>query len=151
MPPALRAANLFRRLAAGCYDLLVLGGILMLTSFVIIAARGGKAIPAGSMAYQAFLALQVASFFIGFWARGGQTLGMRAWKIRVETSDGRPLSVPGAGIRLAAAIVSAAALGLGFLWILIDGDGRAWHDRVSATRVVHIDAGGRDSASPRPG
>lgn len=153
MPPALPAASLLQRLAAGCYDLLLLAGILMLTSFVVIATRGGAAIPAGNLAYQAFLALQAVAFFIGFWASGGQTPGMRAWHIRVETIEGRSPPALTAGRRLAAALISAAALGLGFLWILFDADGRAWHDRLSRTRVVRLEpvSGKRDAASARAG
>ena len=40
-------------------------------------------------------------------------------------------------VRFLAAIVSAACLGFGYLWILVDRDGRAWHDRWSGTRVVY--------------
>lgn len=136
MPPVMPAASLLRRLAAGCYDLLLLTGVLMLTSFIIVVARGGAAVPAGTPAYQAFVGVQVAAFFIGFWARGGQTLGMRAWHIRVEASDGTSVTLRAAAIRFAASLVSVAPLGLGFAWILVDPDGRAWHDRLSGTRVA---------------
>jgi uncharacterized RDD family membrane protein YckC len=129
-------AGLWRRLAAASYDLLLLAGVLMLTSFVVVVARGGAAVPAGSPLFQAFLAAQVAAFFIVFWSRGGQTLGMRAWHIRVELRDGRPVPLPVAAKRFALAVVSLAALGLGFAWMLIDGERRTWHDRVAGTRVV---------------
>jgi uncharacterized RDD family membrane protein YckC len=45
--------------------------------------------------------------------------------------------------RLAAAALSWLALGLGWLWILVDPQRRAWHDRLSGTRVVLVgkDAG----------
>lgn len=137
-----RGAILARRLAALAYDLLVLAGVLMATSFALIVARGGAAIPSGSLSYQAFLALQSALFFVGFWSRGGQTPGMRAWNIRVETLQGAALPLRTAAVRLAGGLLSAAALGLGMAWILLDGDGRAWHDRLTGTRVV---------AAPRPG
>ncbi len=132
LPPA----GLLRRLAAAGYDLLLLAGVLMLTSFLVIIARGG-AVPAGNPAYQLFIAAQAVVFFVAFWSRGGQTLGMRAWNIRVETHDGKCPSPAVATLRFAGALISAAALGLGFLWIMIDADGRAWHDRLSGTRVVH--------------
>jgi uncharacterized RDD family membrane protein YckC len=140
---AARAAALLRRLAAGAYDALILAGLLMLTSFVLIAARGGAAVPAGNPAYQAFLAAQVAAFFIGFWCRGGQTPGMRTWRLRVEAEAGARLTLRAASLRFAAAVVSIAALGLGFWWILVDPQGRAWHDRLSRTRVVPVPAEAR--------
>jgi uncharacterized RDD family membrane protein YckC len=61
---------------------------------------------------------------------------MRAWKLRIVGADGRP---PGWGrslLRFAAGLVSWAALGLGFLWVLVDRERLAWHDRLSGTRLV---------------
>lgn len=129
-------AGLVRRLAAASYDLLVLTGVLMSTSFPIIMARSGNAVPVGNGIFRIFLFVQVVSFFLFFWCRGGQTPGMRAWRLRVEMTDGRPLRLRTAVRRLAISMFSVAALGLGFLWILFDPQQRAWHDRLSATRVV---------------
>ena len=72
-------------------------------------------------------------YFALSWHRGGKTLGMRAWRVRVATRDG---ALPGWGrcvVRFAAALLSAAALGLGFLWSLFDVRKRPWHDRISGT------------------
>ena len=110
----------------------------MLTSFTVVIARGGRSVPPGNWLYQLFLILQIAAFFIGFWSSTGQTLGKRAWGIRVETDRGEipPLAV--ATCRFVSALISGAALGLGFLWMLADPQGRTWHDRVSSTRVVRL-------------
>lgn len=129
-------AGLARRFAAALYDLLLVAGIVMASSFVLIIARGGRAVPVGHPGYQLFLVAQAAAFFILFWHRGGQTLGMRAWRIRVESLRGEPLTLPVAARRFAAALLSLAAFGLGFLWMLIDPLKRTWHDRLSGTRVV---------------
>jgi uncharacterized RDD family membrane protein YckC len=143
MPPGLPASRLLRRLAAGCYDLLIVAGILMLTSLVVIIARRGGAVPAGNVAYRAFLAAQAAAYFIGFWCHGGQTPGMRTWRIRVQLVQGGPLSIAVAALRFAAAVLSAAPAGIGFLWMLVDPECRTWHDRLSGTRVVSL-SGPRD-------
>jgi uncharacterized RDD family membrane protein YckC len=47
--------------------------------------------------------------------------------------------------RLASALLSLLPLGLGFFWILVDRDRRAWHDRLSRTRIVVV-----PKAEPRP-
>jgi uncharacterized RDD family membrane protein YckC len=78
-------------------------------------------------------------FFTGFWWRGGQTLGMRAWRLKVVRMDGSPLRWSDALKRHLAALLSCLTLGLGFLWVLVDSDGLAWHDRLSATRLIRID------------
>ena len=79
------------------------------------------------------------AFHIGFWKHGGQTLGMRAWKIKGLREDGAPLSVRDAAVRYLAAILSALPLGLGYLWSLFDPHRRAWHDRLSHTMLVVLE------------
>jgi len=56
----------------------------------------------------------------------------------VVRNDGDALTFRDALLRYLSAIVSLAALGLGFLWVLIDRDNLAWHDRISRTRLVMI-------------
>jgi uncharacterized RDD family membrane protein YckC len=129
-------AGLLRRLAAGVYDGLLVLALLFVPTSIVMAFRGGAAIPPGSAWFQLLLLATVASFFIGFWVQGGQTLGMRAWRLRVERRTGEPLSYRDGLVRFAVAIVSIAALGLGFLWMVFDPQGLTWHDRVAGTRVV---------------
>jgi len=71
------------------------------------------------------------------WRRGGQTLGMRPWRIRVVAADGSPPSWPALCRRYAVATLSLAAGGLGFWWAWLDRDRLTWHDRAAGTRVVH--------------
>jgi uncharacterized RDD family membrane protein YckC len=138
LPPDPAPAGITRRLAAALYDLLLVAGIVMATSFALIIARGGRAVPVGHPGYQLFLFGQAAAFFILFWHRGGQTLGMRTWRIRVESRRGEPLTVRVAAWRFATALLSLAAFGMGFLWMLFDPLRRTWHDRLSGTRVVLV-------------
>ncbi|MBW7931042.1 MAG: RDD family protein [Gammaproteobacteria bacterium] len=130
------SSDLFRRLAAALYDWLILGGLLVFTSFILIALRGGEAMPPGDPRFQAFLLAQMAAFFAGFWWYGGQTPGLRTWRLRVVRSDGGPLSPREAAFRFVLAIPSVALLGFGFWWVLVDGEGRSWHDHLSGTRLA---------------
>lgn len=134
----LPGAGVFRRLAALIYDTLLLAALWMTTTFVLVIARGGAPVPPGNPAYQLLLAAITAIFFIGFWLRGGQTLGMRAWRLRVETSAGTPLDSRTAIIRFAASLVSAGTLGAGLVWLWVDRDRLTWHDRWAGTRVVVV-------------
>lgn len=128
------APGLLRRLAACLYDALVLTAVEMGAAGLWVAAVR-HAVEPGDVAFQAYLLAVAAVFFCGFWRRG-ETLGMRAWRLRVEGPDGRPPGWGRALGRFAAAILSWAAFGLGFLWVLVDRDRRAWHDRLSGTRLV---------------
>jgi uncharacterized RDD family membrane protein YckC len=76
-------------------------------------------------------------FYFGWsWTRSGQTVGMIAWRLRLERADGSLLDWKQSITRMAAATVSLAAAGLGYFWIWIDRDKLAWHDRWTDTRVV---------------
>lgn len=75
-------------------------------------------------------------FFCGFWVRGGQTVGMRAWHIRVVRDGGGRLGWGRAAARFGALLVAALPAGLGFWWGALDERKRAWHDRWTRTRVV---------------
>lgn len=72
------------------------------------------------------------------WQRGGQTLGMRPWRIRVRASDGGVPTRAALWRRYAVATLSLLAAGMGFWWAWLDRDRLTWHDRASGTRVVRL-------------
>jgi uncharacterized RDD family membrane protein YckC len=80
-----------------------------------------------------------AAYFVISWRRGGQTIGMRAWRLRVVRSDGRPLDTRQALVRFGISLLSLAAVGLGFFWALIDAQNRTWHDIAAETLVVRLE------------
>ncbi|HEY8522050.1 MAG TPA: RDD family protein [Gammaproteobacteria bacterium] len=131
-----RPAGLARRLVAFVYDALLIAALLFAFTLALVLARGGRAIPPGTWWFGASLLALKALFFCWFWSRGGQTLGMRAWRLRVERRDGSPVAFGRAAARYAAAWVSALAAGCGFWWSLLDRERRCWHDLVCDTRVV---------------
>jgi uncharacterized RDD family membrane protein YckC len=135
------SAGVLRRFGAMLYDLLLVTALLFIVTALFLPFTGGEAItPERSVfverIYQAVLLLVVVVFFCLFWTWRGQTVGMLAWRLRVERSDGTLLTWRDALLRLGGACVSLAALGLGYFWIWIDRDRLTWHDRWSGTRVV---------------
>jgi uncharacterized RDD family membrane protein YckC len=143
LPPqdAPRSAGVFRRLGAALYDGLLLIGLMMVITALLLALTGGEAITAADFgaweyAYRAVLIALVVGFYGLFWTRRGQTLGMAAWRLRLERRTGGRITWGDTVKRLAAGCVSWAPLALGYFWILIDRDRLAWHDRWTATRVI---------------
>ncbi len=133
------APHLARRLAAQCYDALVLTAVLLAATVPFVLLAGGSpASPAGRGLFRLYLLAVAFLFFGGFWVHGGQTLGMRAWRLRVVDCAGDPVSWTKALLRFVGALVSWAALGAGYLWVLVDHDRCAWHDRLSGTRLVVV-------------
>lgn len=131
-------AGLLRRLAAAVYDALLITALCMLTTFCVIAFRGGEPISPGNLLYQLSLLATAAVFYIGFWVHGGQTLGMRAWRLRVEQQSGEAINWKVGLIRFAAGILAIIPAGLGLLWLIFDPQHLAWHDRISKTRVAVV-------------
>jgi uncharacterized RDD family membrane protein YckC len=143
-------AGLLRRLAALAYDTLLLTALLMCFTLVVLLVRGGEAIPAGTWWFQLALLAVTATFFAGFWTHGGQTLGMRAWRLRVVAADGGAVSYERALLRFVAAWISLAVAGLGFWWSLVDPERCCWHDRLSGTRVVRLGRASAETTEPVP-
>ncbi|GAJ72767.1 LOW QUALITY PROTEIN: predicted transmembrane protein [Vibrio sp. JCM 18904] len=147
LPPA----GLFRRLAALIYDTLIIIAIEMMAAGIVMAvvfalnAAGllsygeyadaadmlGKH-PVLSLLFTLYLAGVWIYFFVFFWTRAGQTLGMRAWKLRVRNAkDGAPITVTQALIR-----ISTSGFGLANLTVPIDPKKRGFHDIWAKTEVV---------------
>ena len=102
----------------------------------------GEAVEPASWWFNASLVAICFAFFGWFWTHGGQTLGMRAWKLRLERDDGGAPQWRDAGRRFAASWVLAFPPGLGLLWGAVDRQGLCWHDRLSGTRIVRINESG---------
>jgi uncharacterized RDD family membrane protein YckC len=126
--------GLARRLAACFYDSLVLAAVLIFAGAAWVGLSGAAASP-GDWLFRFYL-LAVAALFLGAFWRRGETLGMRAWKLRIVAVHGGPPSWGRALLRFAAALLSWAVLGLGFWWVLLDRERLAWHDRLSGTRLI---------------
>jgi uncharacterized RDD family membrane protein YckC len=138
---AQRSAGVLRRFGAMFYDSLLVVALIMVLTVLFLPFTDGKAImwsqfTVVALAYNAARVLLVFAFFGWFWTQRGQTLGMAAWRMRVEREDGHLLGWGDALKRFACASVSLLALGLGYFWIWIDRDKLAWHDRWSRTRVI---------------
>ena len=138
--------GLLRRLAAMLYDtVLVLALVVVAFTLVYLPVAMGFGLEnlQEHPLFRAFMTLWMlfvgVGFHIWFWTHGGQTLGMRAWRLRLFSEDGGPVSLKQALTRYGVAILSWLALGLGFLWILFDPQKRAWHDIASHTRMLLVD------------
>ena len=123
------------------YDALLVIALLMVATLFFLPFTDGEAITpdrSGNLerVYQLAWVAIIVGFFGVCWTRGGQTLGMAAWRLRIEREDGQRLTWSDALKRLGSACLSWIPVGIGFLWILIDREHLAWHDRLSRTRIV---------------
>lgn len=137
-PIASEPAGVARRLAAAAYDLLPLAALWMAGTALIMPFAGGGEIAPRTFAYQAWLFAIAFVYYTLSWQRGGQTIGMRAWRIRVVSGDATTMTWARMGLRFGVALVALAALGAGVFAGVLDARRRMWHDRAARTEVVLV-------------
>jgi uncharacterized RDD family membrane protein YckC len=138
-----RSAGFGRRFAALIYDGILLCALLMIYTAAALAFTPGhvaisRAFGVWFYVYCAGELAVIAGYYILNWVRSGQTLGMRAWRLRAVSDSGKPLSGRSAALRFVCGLVAWPPAALGVLWLYLDPDRLALHDRLSETRVVHL-------------
>ncbi|WP_281268754.1 RDD family protein [Wenzhouxiangella sediminis] len=137
VPGHLAPCGLLRRVASMVYDtLLVIALVMVAAAFVVIPA--GSEIRSGTLWFQAYILVVWWAYFAVCWRLRAQTVGMRAWRVKLVARKGERVSWGATVVRFLVAWISAAALGLGFLWSLFEPRRRTWHDLASATGLVVI-------------
>jgi len=128
----------FRHLLAIVYDLILLIAVLFFATGLLLPFNGGEAFTHDQIFYLVYL-LTVSFLFYGwFWTHGGQTLGLKAWEIRLLSDNLKPVTWYQALIRFMVSILSSGLFGIGFFWIFVDKNHRCWHDIVSKTRLFRV-------------
>ena len=158
--PVARRVSVRRRVAAAFYDALALIGIWFVVAGIAVGLHRGEALPAHAPVFHAALVLAAWAYLAGCWHRGGQTLGMKSWRIRaVDRASGGALGWGQATVRFVVAILhwlplgfaawafwftsapralvvgAGALLAFGYWWFL-GGRGEALIDRSSRSKLV---------------
>lgn len=129
-------ATLLRRFAAIFYDLLLLLGVLFVVSAIAVAINQGTAVT--HPLYYVSLAFISFMFYGWFWTHGGQTLGLRTWKLQITGKNQEAVTWKQAAIRFIAAFASFLPAGAGFFWMLLDKDRLTLHDQLSSTCIIKL-------------
>jgi uncharacterized RDD family membrane protein YckC len=137
------SAGFGRRVAALVYDALLLAALLVIftTALVMLFTRSAiLAETAGPWVYlyRAALLAIIIGYYVLNWMRSGQTLGMRAWHLRAVDDGGRRIELRAALLRFFYGVLAWAPAALGVLWLYVDAQHLAIHDRWSRTRVIHL-------------
>lgn len=132
-------AWLGRRFAAMFYDLWIVLALWMVVGALCLLLTGGHMDVRDPPWWQRVALLAVAvGYFLVSWCRGGQTIGMRAWRLRLRDADGGPIPFGRAVLRLPLALLSLALAGCGFWWAWLDADRRTAHDRLCRSRMEKL-------------
>ncbi|OBU17651.1 hypothetical protein AYY19_12190 [Photobacterium aquimaris] len=150
--PSHQYPSLLRRLGAWFYDMLIIVAILMVAGALAMAVVAAllhldvltlgnyqdasdylMSDPTASMLYSAYLAMIIIGFYSYFWTQAGQTLGMRAWKLKLQNQDGSHIKITQALIRIA-----TSAFGLGNL-LAFNSQRRSMQDIMAECEMVVTD------------
>ena len=146
MEEQLPSPFILRRLAAMVYDTLLVLPLIMASVALFLGGRTlligspgeGEVVQLNAYLVRLVALLTVFGFFCWFWIKNGQTLGMQAWRIKLVDFAGNKPGAWQSLVRCLGALLSAACLGLGYLWCLVDKHGRYWHDYISRTELVLV-------------
>jgi uncharacterized RDD family membrane protein YckC len=122
---------LLRRIAAFLYDCLLLIALFFLITTIAIAFNNGQAIQHPGF----YLGLYLFTFFFfdWFWRHGGQTLGMRAWRLKVEGVEGGVITFKQSAMRY---FPGSILFGFTLLYALMPTQSHALHDIISKTKII---------------
>jgi uncharacterized RDD family membrane protein YckC len=131
-----QAAGIGRRVLSMLYEALVMLALSLFAGFIYHVIPVDRFTGESRRVFQLYLFLVLGAYFIACWTRGGRTLPMQTWRIRVIDKNGHSVGVARAMLRYVLAWPSFALLGGGLLWAFVDRDHQFLHDRLAGTRIV---------------
>ncbi len=136
-------ATISRRLAAIAYDSLLFTAIMIVASMILTAVLNGvfdqdfRSLSAiGKIFFYLYYGLVFTGTQSWFWVKGNQTLGMRAWNIRLVSVSGKPISWTQAFTR---SLLICFSLGLGIITLFFDPKNQSLYDRLTKTQTIMTD------------
>lgn len=129
-----------RRLICMVYESMLLAGVAFFAGLLFLGMTGTS--PSGWMrhVFQIYLFFVIGLYFVASWRRGGQTLPMKTWKLRLVGADGAGITLRQAMVRYVCAWPSVLLGGIGILYAPFDRERQFLHDRLAGTRVVASEA-----------
>jgi uncharacterized RDD family membrane protein YckC len=146
-----RSAGFVTRLFAFLIDLAVVavitsvGGLLATMLDNALEAMSVDVRVSMGAIYVFLIPLIWGSYYVMFWSLTGRTPGKWLMGLKVINASDHPPTVGRSIIRFIGYGISAIAFWMGYVWVLIDEDRRAWHDHFAKTWVIY------DQERRRPG
>jgi uncharacterized RDD family membrane protein YckC len=128
--------SLPRRLLVILYDSIIMLGILMIASAIALPVGNTDKLAFKDFWFTLWLLVACFAYLGSCWRYGGMTIGMRAWRVRLISSDKPLISWPMCVLRFLIGLISVSVLGLGILWALVDHKNRTWHDLAAHTILI---------------
>ena len=133
-------AGIGRRLGAIVYDSILIVAIWVMSLVIVVISSQVTDLSEPVVAtstVQLLCAMELFAFFYFFWLYRGRTLGMLVWHTHLAVVNEEQLRARHVVLRFTGACLCFASLGLGYIWILFDGNNRSWSDLISGTCVLN--------------
>jgi len=134
----LRLAPLGMRLMSLSYEGVLLFGLLFVAAYLFLALARDAQSGLPRLLFQVYVLAVCGVYFVFCWARSGQTLPMKTWRIRLVTDQDKPVALGRAVWRYLLAVPGILS-GIGVLWAFVDRDRQFLHDRLAGTRIVRVE------------
>lgn len=135
---AVEIASRRRRLGSLLYEVLVIFALWLFLFLLPLAVFSGIThwLPDPRLLWL-YLFILLGLYFVWCWAKAGQTLAMKTWRLRlVDAQSGRPLRLLQAFVRYGMAWLCWPC-GLALLWSFLDPDRQFLHDRIAGSRLLY--------------
>ena len=135
--------GILRRFMSILYDILLVSSLLIISSIIYLLLFGIENIRPNSqyfVLYQIFVLLNICTYFIYFWYKNGQTIGMRAWKFKLIFADNYSLvtKISLLFLRLFLALITNIVFFVGILSSALSKDRMSIYDKLTKTKLYRL-------------
>lgn len=149
-------APLWKRFMAMLYDSFLVVAISMAYGATVTAVSAFQSSnmtkdyspTVSGLGFQLGWVLTLFIFYYYFWRKAGQTVGMKAWRLKIVSNNNERLSLTQCLTRFFGGFISFVLLGAGFWWALIDNKKATAHDKMSNSRIVVTPKAAKSKGKP---
>ena len=135
MPPA---APFWRRFLAFFYDSILLIAIWIVATWGFLVFEFALSSKLPKFIFQIYLFAIAGFYFVFCWQKTGQTLGSKAWKLKLLTSDLDVIPTKTCLVRYLLATAGAGLFGVNWFWCLFDRNRQSLVDRLLKTKLISV-------------
>ncbi|MDG0995792.1 MAG: RDD family protein [Gammaproteobacteria bacterium] len=133
----MKTVGLFKRFSCMFYDGILLIPVLFFTAVLVVVPTNMNSEHPYYFLFIAYVYAVSFVFFAWCWTHGGQTLGLKTWRLRLVTFEGEPVNWKQAGLRFIGSCLCWLSAGIGFVWCYTNKERHAWNDLLSKTYIRH--------------
>ena len=160
LPNSPVAPSIRRRLVAMLYEAVLLFGLVFVTALIFAVSVQQRHALFMRRELGILLFLVMGLYFVWCWHHGGQTLPMKTWRVRLLTTQAKPVSIQRAVLRFLLSwlwvfpslliitlleakgwwfvLLPAANIAIWAALALLDPARQFVHDRIAGTRLVQV-------------